>query len=84
MRAVVAALGVLAVLSADLPLRGVSREIQIPSPQVAEKQAESMNPSEITQIEVDEVIRDRLRFDLQWQPILQAIREDILMALLHE
>lgn len=79
MRAVVAALGILAVLSADLPLRGISREVQIPSPQAAEQQAESMTPSEITQIEVDEVIRDRLRFDPQWQPILQAVREDILV-----
>jgi hypothetical protein len=62
-------------------VRGVSvtqREVQIPTPEVAAQQAEKMTPAAITQVEIDEVVRDRLRFDPQWQPILQAIREDIL------
>ncbi|KAM3091202.1 hypothetical protein ACKFKG_26420 [Phormidesmis sp. 146-35] len=62
-------------------VQGVSvtqREVQIPTPDVAAQQAEKMAPEAIAQVEIDEVIRDRLRFDPQWQPILQAIREDII------
>lgn len=78
----VAALSVLVILSADLPLKGLSetqKTVQIPSPQVAAQQAEKMIPDEIARIEIDEITRDRLRFDPQWQPILQAVREDILI-----
>jgi hypothetical protein len=68
-------------IALGVSVRGVSvtqREVQIPTPEVAAQQAEKMTPEAITQVEIDEVIRDRLRFDPQWQPILQAIREDIL------
>jgi hypothetical protein len=36
------------------------KKIKIPKPQEAAQQAEKLNPEEITQIEVDEQIRDRL------------------------
>jgi hypothetical protein len=52
---------------------------QLPTPEAAAKQAESFSPEEFTQREVDEVTRDRLRFDPNWQPILQAIRQDLMV-----
>jgi hypothetical protein len=41
---------------------------------------DSFSPEEISQLEIDDVLRDRLRFDPQWQEIAQAIRQDILQA----
>ena len=42
--------------------------------------ADSLSPEEISQLEIDDVLRDRLRFDPQWQEIAQAIRQDIIQA----
>jgi DNA-binding transcriptional MerR regulator len=51
---------------------------QIPNPEAAARQAEQLSPEQLTQLEVDEAIRDRLRTDPAWQPITQAIRQDIM------
>jgi hypothetical protein len=48
------------------------------SPTEAQRQAEQLTPSELTELEMDEVIRDRLRFDPQWQEIAQAVRQDLI------
>ena len=73
-------LGVLVLVSADLPVTKLvaAPNEKIPSPQEAAKQAEGLSPVKLTQVEVDDVMRDRLRFDPQWQPILQAVRQDLL------
>ncbi len=73
-------LGVLVLVSADLPVTKLvaAPNQKIPSPQEAAKQAEGLSPVKLTQVEVDDVMRDRLRFDPQWQPILQAVRQDLL------
>ncbi len=75
-----ATLGVLVLVAADLPITKLvaAPNQTIPSPQEAANQAEGLSPSKLTQIEVDDVMRDRLRFDPQWQPILQAVRQDLL------
>lgn len=52
---------------------------QIPNPEEAARRAEQLSPEELTQIEVDDAIRDRLRTDPAWQPIAQAIRQDIII-----
>ena len=57
-----------------------SRTVKIPSPVEASKLADSFSPEEISQLEVDDILRDRLRFDPQWQEIAQAIRQDIIVA----
>ncbi len=57
-----------------------SRTVKIPSPVEASKRADSFSPEEISQLEVDDILRDRLRFDPQWQEIAQAIRQDIIVA----
>ena len=57
-----------------------SRTVKIPSPSEMSKLADSFSPQEISQLEIDDVLRDRLRFDPQWQEIAQAIRQDILQA----
>jgi hypothetical protein len=41
---------------------------------------DSFSPEEISQLEIDDVLRDRLYFDPQWQEIVQAIRQDIMLA----
>ena len=71
---------VLVLVSADLPIPKLvaAPNQKIPSPQEAANQAEGLSPVKLTQIEVDDVMRDRLRFDPQWQPILQAVRQDLL------
>jgi hypothetical protein len=51
---------------------------QLPPPAAAAAQAEKLSPEELTQIEIDEVTRDRLRFDPAWQPMLEAIRQDLM------
>lgn len=55
------------------------KKIKIPKPQEAAQQAEKLNPEEITQIEVDEQIRDRLRTDPEWREIAAVIRQDIMI-----
>ncbi|MBW4522741.1 MAG: hypothetical protein KME16_24130 [Scytolyngbya sp. HA4215-MV1] len=55
------------------------RSEQLPTPEAAAQQAESLSPEELTRQEVDEVTRDRLRFDPNWQPILRAIRQDLMV-----
>ncbi len=56
-----------------------SRTVKIPSPAEMSKLADSFSPKEISQLEIDDVLRDRLRFDPQWQEIVQAVRQDILV-----
>jgi hypothetical protein len=57
-----------------------SRTVKIPSPTEISKLADSFSPQEISQLEIDDVLRDRLRFDPQWQEIVQAVRQDIIVA----
>ncbi len=57
-----------------------SRTVKIPSPAEMSKLADSFSPQEISQLEIDDVLRDRLRFDPQWQEIVQAVRQDIIIA----
>ena len=52
-------------------------EVAIPSPEEAAQKAAQFTPEQLTSVEIDEVIRDRLLFDPRWQPILQSVREDI-------
>jgi hypothetical protein len=52
---------------------------QIPTPEVAARQAEQLSPEKLTQIEVDEEIRDKLQTDPAWQEIAAAIRQDIMV-----
>jgi hypothetical protein len=56
-----------------------SRTVKIPSPAEISKQADSFSPEEIAQLEIDDILRDRLRFDPQWQEIAQAVRQDIII-----
>ncbi|PZO37327.1 MAG: hypothetical protein DCF19_19315 [Pseudanabaena frigida] len=56
-----------------------SRTVKIPSPAEMSKLADSFSPEEISQLEIDDVLRDRLRFDPQWQEIVQAVRQDIIV-----
>lgn len=51
----------------------------LPTPEEAARQAERLSPEELTQLEMDEVTRDRLRSDPNWQLMLQAIRRDIMV-----
>ncbi|TYQ25515.1 hypothetical protein [Pseudanabaena sp. UWO310] len=53
---------------------------KIPSPAEMSQIADSLSPEEISQLEIDDVLRDRLRFDPQWQEIAQAIRQDIIQT----
>ena len=57
-----------------------SRTVKIPNPTAISKLADSFSAEEISQLEIDDVLRDRLRFDPQWQEIGQAIRQDIIVA----
>ncbi|OYQ67415.1 hypothetical protein B9G53_01310 [Pseudanabaena sp. SR411] len=57
-----------------------SRTVKIPSPSEMSKLADSFSPQEISQLEIDDVLRDRLRFEPQWQEIAQAVRQDIIAA----
>ncbi|BBC23655.1 hypothetical protein [Pseudanabaena sp. ABRG5-3] len=57
-----------------------SRTVKIPSPAEMSKLADSFSAQEISQLEIDDVLRDRLRFDPQWQEIAQAVRQDIIVA----
>ncbi|ELS33187.1 MULTISPECIES: hypothetical protein [Pseudanabaena] len=57
-----------------------SRTDKIPSPAEMSQIADSLSPEEISQLEVDDVLRDRLRFDPQWQEIAQAIHQDIIQT----
>ena len=56
-----------------------SLTVKIPSPEEISQKAESLNPREISQLEIDDVLRDRLRFDPRWQEIVQAVRQDIIV-----
>ncbi|MDX2254361.1 MAG: hypothetical protein NW214_02495 [Pseudanabaenaceae cyanobacterium bins.39] len=57
-----------------------SQTVKIPSPEEISKLADSYSPEELGQLEIDDILRDRLRFDPQWQEIAQAIRQDIIAA----
>ena len=71
------------IFSVSLALRATevfqSRTVKIPSPSEMSKLADSFSPQEISQLEIDDVLRDRLRFDPQWQEIAQAVRQDIIV-----
>lgn len=73
-----------AIFSVGLALKATevfqSRSVKIPSPAEASKLADSFSAEEISQLEIDDVLRDRLRFDPQWQEIAQAVRQDIIAA----
>ncbi len=71
-------LSLLVGMPACLPIWGdVSR--QLPSPEEAARQAENLSPEELTDLEIDAEMRDRLRFDPRWQPIAEAVRQDIMI-----
>jgi hypothetical protein len=72
------ALTTLLLLSADLPLQGQLPRV-LPSPQAASEQAERLSPEELVDLEIDEEIRDRLRFDPTWRAIAQAVQQDIMI-----
>ena len=57
-----------------------SRTDKIPSPEEMLRLTDSFSPEEISQLEIDDVLRDRLRIDPQWQEIVQAIRQDLIQA----
>lgn len=78
LKPVCAALGVLVFASA-LPLPKLfAEDTDIPSPEAAAQQADKLTPEELTRVDIDEAMRDRLRFDPRWQPMLQAVRQDIM------
>lgn len=56
-----------------------SRTVKIPSPAELAKRAESLSPEEISQLEIDDVLRDRLRADPQWREIADAVRQEIII-----
>ncbi|MDJ0578812.1 hypothetical protein [Crocosphaera sp.] len=69
-------LGIMVFLtSADTYRQGISQDI--PNPEEASQKAEKFSPEQLTSVEIDEKLRDRLRFDPRWQPILLAVRDDI-------
>ncbi|MBD2000183.1 hypothetical protein H6G00_26850 [Leptolyngbya sp. FACHB-541] len=72
------ALTTLLLLSADLPLQGELPRT-LPSPQEASEQAEQLSPEELVDLEIDEEIRDRLRFDPTWRAIAQAVQQDVMI-----
>lgn len=51
----------------------------LPSPEAASQQAEQMSPEQLADVQIDEVLRDRLRFDPAWQPILQTVQQDLMI-----
>lgn len=67
------ALGVLACV----PLVAGAME-PVPSPEEAARHAEQMSPEELVNLPLDEEMRDRLRFDPAWQPILRAVQRDLM------
>lgn len=52
---------------------------KIPNPKEAARQAEKLSPEKLTEVEVDEDIRDKLRTDPEWQEIASSIRQDIMI-----
>ena len=71
-------MGGLIAIVASLPLHPGSQPI--PDPQTAIQASDRFSPAEIVSLEIDEVTRDRLRFDPAWQPIRQAIQRDIMIV----
>lgn len=59
-----------------------AQSLQIPAPEEAIQQADQLPPDElfeqITQLEIDAEIRDKLRFDLAWQPMVKAVQQDVM------
>lgn len=64
----------------SLPLWAQS--LQIPAPEAAIQQADQLSPEQLSeqlsQLEIDPITRDRLRFDPAWQPIVKAVQLDIM------
>jgi hypothetical protein len=60
-------------------LRRKDKAVNIPNPTEALKQADKLSIQELTQLEVDDQIRDRLRVDPEWQAISKTIRQDLIM-----
>jgi len=65
--------------SASPPPDPKSASVKIPSPTEALEQAEKLNPEQLSQLEVDDTIRDRLRFDPEWRKIANEVRQDIMV-----
>ncbi|HEY9638889.1 MAG TPA: hypothetical protein V6C57_00305 [Coleofasciculaceae cyanobacterium] len=76
------ALGGLALLTVGLPLWGQSLP-PLPTPEEAIRQADQVDPAalpeKLVSLTIDEETRDRLRFDPAWQPMRQAIQQDIMI-----
>jgi hypothetical protein len=70
-------LGALTLIAADGSLRNWASG-PLPSPETAQQQGETLTPEELVRFELDEELRDRLRSDPAWQPILAAVRQDIM------
>jgi hypothetical protein len=62
----------------SLPLLSQSSEPLL-SPEAAARRAENLSPEALTNLTLDEELRDRLRFDPTWQPILRAVQQDIMI-----
>jgi hypothetical protein len=62
-----------------MTVQGISQNLLIPSPEEVDKLSKQYQPEEIIRIadQVDEKLRDQLRFDPQWKPILEAVRKDL-------
>jgi len=66
-------------ITVNPPIRVISQtEPTIPSPKEAEQRAEQMSAEELAQIDIDTAIRDKLRFDPRWQPIMQSVKQDLM------
>lgn len=76
------ALSITAFITVSAPLKGQLPQA-FPSPDETIRQAEQISltelPNKLAELEIDEVTRDRLRFDPAWQPIAQSIRNDIMV-----
>ena len=74
--------GILTVGSSSLLGKNISystTNIKIPTPQEAAQQAEKLTPQQITETEIDEEIRDKLRTNPEWKEIAAAIQQDIMI-----
>jgi hypothetical protein len=72
---------VLAAVAIALPSQGQSPQ-PLPSPDEAVRRASQVSPEalpgQLADLEIDAATRDRLRFDPAWQPMVQAVRQDLM------
>ncbi|AFY73011.1 hypothetical protein Syn7502_00888 [Synechococcus sp. PCC 7502] len=52
---------------------------KLPNPTDALRQADQLSTEQLTQLEIDDQTRDRLRTDPQWQAIANDIRQDLII-----